>query len=89
MHGVRVADYPRSAGEKNTRHIEIENSRLHPGLKIKDICWLGYIEGEKEYASLIMRIDSATQANRLIQEGVVIRYNLKNVETYDPKCRVT
>jgi Zinc knuckle len=89
VHGVRVADYPRSAGEKNARRIETENNRLHPGLKIKDVRWLGYVEGEKEYASLIMRIDSATQANRLIQEGIVIRYDMKNVETYDPKCRVT
>jgi hypothetical protein len=89
VHGVRVADYPRSAGEKNARRIETENNRLHPGLKIKDIRWLGYVEGEKEYASLIMRIDSATQANRLIQEGVVMRYDLKNAETYDPKYRVT
>jgi hypothetical protein len=26
VHGVRVADYPRSAGEKNTRRIETENN---------------------------------------------------------------
>ena len=89
VHGVRVADYPRSAGEKNARRIETENNRLHPGLKIKDVRWLGYVEGEKEYASLILRVDSASQANRLIKEGVVMRYDLKNAETYDPKCRVT
>jgi hypothetical protein len=89
IHGVRVADYPRVEKEKNIKRIESENDRLHPGLKIKDIRWLGYVEGVKEYASLIMRIDSATQANRLIQEGIVMRYDLKNVETYDPKCRIT
>jgi hypothetical protein len=59
VHGVRVADYPRSAGEKNARRIKIENNRLHLNLKIKDIRWLEYVEGEKEYASLIMRIDNA------------------------------
>ena len=66
MYGVRVADYPRSAGEKNAKRIKTENNRFYPGLKIKDVRWLGYVKGEKEYASLIMRINSATQANRLI-----------------------
>jgi hypothetical protein len=66
VYGVRVADYPRSAGEKNARRIKIENNRLHPDLKIKDIRWLKHVEREKEYASLIMRIDNAIQANRLI-----------------------
>jgi hypothetical protein len=54
VYGVRIADYPRSAGEKNARRIETENNRLYPGLKIKDVRWLGYVEEEKEYASLII-----------------------------------
>jgi hypothetical protein len=36
-----------------------------------------------------MKIESTAQANRLIQEGVVMRYDLKSVEIYDPKSRVT
>jgi hypothetical protein len=59
VYGVRVADYPRSVGEKNARRIKIENNKLYLGLKIKDIRWLGHVEEEKEYASLIMRIDNA------------------------------
>jgi hypothetical protein len=58
VYGVKIADYPRSAGEKNARRIKIENNRLYPGLKIKNIRWLEYVEGEKKYASLIMRIDN-------------------------------
>jgi hypothetical protein len=67
------------------RDIETENNRLHPGLKIKDVRWLGYVEGEKEYASLILRVESASQANRLIQGGVVMRYDLKNAENVRSK----
>jgi hypothetical protein len=59
-----------------------------PGLKIKDVRWLEHVEEEKEYANLIIRIDNAIQANRLIQKGIIMRYNIKNIEIYDLKYRV-
>jgi hypothetical protein len=54
VHSVRVTDYPRSVGEKNIRYIKIKNNRLYPGLKIKDVRWLRYVEGMKEYINLII-----------------------------------
>ena len=36
-----------------------------------------------------MKVPCAEQANRMIREGVVVRYDLKLAETYDPKSRVT
>jgi hypothetical protein len=38
---------------------------------------------------LIIEVDSAEQANRLITEGVIIGYDLKLTERYDVSCRIT
>jgi hypothetical protein len=44
---------------------------------------------KKEFASLIIEVDSAEQANRLITEGVIIGYDLKLTERYDASYRIT
>jgi hypothetical protein len=37
VHGVRVADYPREAGEENAKRIEKESARFYRGLKIREV----------------------------------------------------
>jgi hypothetical protein len=51
--------------------------------------WLGRVEEIKDYAPLVVKVPCVKQANRIIKEGVVIQYDLKLAEIYDPKCRVT
>jgi hypothetical protein len=51
--------------------------------------WLERVEGIKDYASLVVKVLCAEQANRIIRESVVIRYDLKLAETYDLKYKVT
>src|SRR5450432_989386 len=43
----------------------------------------------KEFGPLVIEVDSAEQANRLIIEGIVLRCDLKQVERYDASCRIT
>jgi hypothetical protein len=50
--------------------------------------WLRRINKE-DFALLIIKIDSAEQANRLINEGVIIEYDLKLVKRYDASYRIT
>jgi hypothetical protein len=89
IYKVRVADYPQGAEEKHARRIKKENEKFHLGLKILGMRWLGKVEGIKDYAPLIVKVSCAEQANRMIKKGVVIQYDLKLAETYDPKCKVT
>jgi hypothetical protein len=42
-----------------------------------------------DFAPLIIEVDSAEQANRLINEEVVIKYDLKSVKRYNASCRIT
>jgi hypothetical protein len=88
IHAVRVADYGQNPCEENAKRIQKENERLHPGLKIASIRWLGHAE-KKEFTSMIIEIESASQANRVLQEGIVMKYDLKSAEIYDHKSRIT
>jgi len=89
IHGVRVTDYPQGAEEEHARRMEKENEKFHPGLRILGMRWLGRVEGIKDYAPLVVEVACAEQANRMIREGLIIQYDLKLAETYDPKSRVT
>jgi hypothetical protein len=49
--------------------------------------WLKRIN-KKKFGSLVIEVDSAKQANRLIIEGIVLKYDLKQVKRYDVDCRI-
>ena len=50
--------------------------------------WLGRAV-EKEHAPLLIEVSTAEQANRMIDEGLVIVYDLKIVERFNLKARIT
>jgi hypothetical protein len=43
----------------------------------------------KKFGLLIIKVDIAEQANRLIIEGIVLKYDFKLVKRYDASCRIT
>jgi len=87
VHGVRVADFPPTAWEQHAKRMQDENTRIHPGLEIAKVRWLGRTI-QKDFAPLLVEVATAEQANRLISEGLAISYDLKMVERFDPKCRI-
>jgi hypothetical protein len=88
VHGVRVRDHQLDVWGKHAKRIEKENTRQIPNLKIQGMRWLRRTN-KGDFAPLIIEVDSAEQANRLINEGVVIGFDLKSVERYDASCRIT
>jgi hypothetical protein len=85
VHGVWVADYPPTALKEHTKHMQAET----PGhtLKIFKVRWLDQTI-RKDFAPLVVEVDTVEQANRLINEGIALAFDLKMVEWYDPKCRI-
>jgi hypothetical protein len=88
IHGVKMEKYPLDAWEKHARSIEKENIKLSPDLRIQGMRWLRRTN-KKEYAPLVIEVNSAEQANRLVNEGVVMGCDLKIVKRYDTSCRIT
>ena len=88
VHGVSVRDHQLDAWGKHAKRIEKENSSQIPNLRIQGMRWLRRTN-KGDFAPLVIEVDSAEQANRLINEGVIMGYDLKLVERYDAGCRIT
>jgi hypothetical protein len=83
-----MENYQLDAWEKHAKSIKKENAKLTPNLKIRGMRWLKRTN-RKKFGPLIIEVDSAEQANRLIIEEIVLGYDLKQVERYDAGCRIT
>jgi hypothetical protein len=88
VYGVKMENYQLDVWEKHAKSIKKENTKLIPNIRIRGMRWLKRTN-RKEFGSLMIEVDSAEQANRLIIEGIVLKYDLKQVERYDVSCRIT
>ena len=89
IHGVHTALYKRETCGEFERKLEKENSKLHPNMKISRSAWVKRLNKDQATSSLIIEVSSAAVANRMISEGVTLGYELKTVELYDYKGRIT
>jgi len=89
IHGVRTASFRQDAGEKPARQLEKENAHLHSEMRIVRTNWITRLSDKREFSSLIVEVDNAATANRMISEGVLFGFELKIVELYDRACRIT
>jgi hypothetical protein len=87
VHGVKMENYQLGAWEKHAKSIK-ENAKLTPNLRIRGMRRLKRTN-RKKFGPLVIKVDSAEQANRLIIEGIVLGCDLKQVERYDVSCRIT
>jgi hypothetical protein len=88
VHGVSTAGRLRDDPSSLARSIEADNAKRHPGLKVKKTSWLKKIDDNKRFSSLIVEVTNPAQANRMITEGVILRYELKTAERFDRRCRI-
>jgi hypothetical protein len=88
IHSVSTAGSLREDPSPLAHTIVTENLKRHPGLKILKTAWLNKITEDKRFSSLIVHVASAAQANRLITEGVLLRYELKTAERFDRRSRI-
>jgi hypothetical protein len=71
-------------GEAQARLFKKNNNKLHSSLVITKVHWLRNFElYNKTATSIILEVDSATQANRLIIKNIIYQYELKTVEFYN------
>ncbi len=88
-HEVRVIDVQTSIQQKIIRRIEKQNEILHSNLRIAKIVWSrSVINEEKELSSLIVKIHSAEQINRLIRDDLLHEYSQISCELFVNNCRI-
>jgi hypothetical protein len=89
VHSIPTASLVRLDSEAQAKRFETDNQRLHPGLSIIRTRWLRNPERQsKAVTSMILEVASATQANRLITEGVIFQCELKTTELFEPSSRI-
>ncbi len=88
-HEVRVIDVQMSNQQKIIRRIEKQNETLHSSLRIAKVVWSkSVINEEKELSSLIVKIHSAEQINRLIRDDLLHEYSQIFCELFVNNCRI-
>ncbi len=88
-HEVRMIDVQTSNQQEIIRRIEKQNETLHSSLRIARIIWSrNVINEEKELSSLIVKIHSAEQINRLIKDDLLHEYSQISCELFVSNCRI-
>lgn len=78
MENLKVANQPGAI-----EYLQAANARLHPGLKITKLAWsLRAISEKKTYSTLHMEVATAEMANRLITEGLMKDYEIKDCKRF-------
>ena len=89
-HGIRISIVNTNDQLATAKRLQDQNSTKHPGLEILRTAWPKQVhDSGKTHSSLIVEVASATQANRLIEEGLVEGYDEKQCELFDKTCRLT
>lgn len=83
VHGVRISDVNTDNLQQAITQVMQRNRALHPGLGIKAIRWTRPTQG-KIHGSLVIQTECPSQANRLLDEGMVMGYQLHACTPYHP-----
>jgi hypothetical protein len=89
IHEMRMIDVQMSNQQEIIRRIEKQNETLHSNLRIAKVIWSrSVINEEKELFSLIVKIHSAEQINRLIKNDFLHEYSQISCELFVNNCRI-
>jgi hypothetical protein len=87
VNGVKV-DHINTANQAQAiAYLQQANARLHPGLVIKKVSWSAKTLREgKVYSTLHMEVGSVQAANRLLTEGLLEDFEVKQCERFTKGC---
>ncbi len=88
IHEIKVEEMFKNIKKKKMRMLIKINKDIHSKMMIKKIEWLTKKSEQKRYISLMICIISAEMINKLINEKVCHKINIKITQFYDLSCRV-
>jgi hypothetical protein len=90
VHSVRVDTFDNSKQAEGIKKIYDQNPALRTKVQILRFHWRKRTRTQKKsWSSLLLDLDKAKGANTLIEEGLVLDNELKDVELFDPACLVS
>ena len=88
--GIRVENIKVANQSTAITYLQAANARLHPNLKIVKVAWsIKAIREKKAYSTLHIEVATAEMANRLITEGLMESYEIKDCERFTRGCTMT
>lgn len=90
-HGVSLSAFDNEKQDEGLIRLHESNPSLrNRGAGILRFHWRQRaLKLKKSYSSLLLDIESASGANALIREGLVLDNEIKDVELFDPACLIT
>ena len=90
VNGVKIEHIKTANQLQAIGYLQIANARLHPDVQIKKITWsTRAIREKKVFSTLKIEVATAETANRVIAEGLIIDYNIKDCESFTKGCTIT
>ena len=90
VNGVKMEHIKTANQSQAIGYLQTANARLHPDLQIKKIAWsTRAIREKKAFSTLHMEVATAETANRVIPEGLIIDYEIKDCEIFTKGCTMT
>ena len=89
-HGVKVRNIDTANQAQAIEHLYRCNACLHANLKITKVSWLARaIKEKKAFSSLRIEVETPDMANRLISQGLLEKYEMKQYKRFSGEGRIT
>ncbi len=88
IHEIKIKEMSKNIKKKEMKMLIKINKDIHSKMMIKKIEWLIKKSEQKKYVSLMICIVSAEMMNKLIDERICHKINIKITQFYDLSCRV-
>ena len=88
IHEIKIEEMFKNIEKKKMKALIKINKNIHLKMMIKKIEWLTKKSEQKRYILLMICIVSAEMMNKLINEKVYHKINIKITQFYDSSCRV-
>ncbi len=88
IHEIKVEEMSKNIEKKEVRMLIKINKDIYSEMIIKKIKWLIKKSEQKRYILLMIHVISAEMMNKLINEKVYYKIDIKITQFYDSSCRV-
>jgi hypothetical protein len=88
MHHVRTNEIDLNNQKKLAERIKMENSNTIKDADITYVGWLTRSRAKKQTSSLVVEFTRPEDANKAIEEGLVMEAEIHACELYDRSCKL-
>ncbi len=87
IHEIKIEEMSKDIKKKRMKALIKINKDIHSKMMIEKVKWFTKNSEQKKYISLMIYIVSAEMMNKLIDEKVCHKINIKIMQFYDSNCR--